>query len=215
MTPADQAVPVRASILARLIPAISYALPAFGAAVSAWLFVGVMEAMKNAESAGIAAVAGGMAEANLTVVITLYLAIFVGLIGVIIGLVRAFSITTTASPSAWLFLIMGVLGIAPMLILWRAESLLLGVLTSRSGPGIVSVADQITTCLMLTIGLAAMGCVLLLVASVVPLPAVLRAKRKWAPATLLLIMELALVAMTIAYHVRTYWFYQARLNERF
>lgn len=215
MTPADQVVPVRVSILARLVPAFSYALPAFGALGSAWLFVGVMGAMKNAESAGIAAVAGGMSEANLAVVITLYLAIFVGLVGVIIGLVRAFSITTTASPSGWLFLIMGVLGIAPMLILWRAESLLLGVLTSRSGPGIVSVADQITTCLMLTIGLAAVGCVILLVASVVPLPTVLRAKRKWAPATLLLIMELALVAMTIAYHVRTYWFYQAKLNERF
>lgn len=215
MTPTDQALPTRVSILARFIPAFSYALPAFGAVASAWLFVGVMQAMRNAESAGIAAVAGGMSEANLAVVVTLYLAIFVGLVGVIIGLVRAFSTTTTASPSGWLFLGMGVLGFAPMLTLWRAESLLLGVLTSRSGPGIVSVADQITTCLMLTIGLAAVACVVLLVASVVPLPAVLRAKRKWAPAIFLLIVELALVGMTIAYHVRTYWFYQAKLNERF
>lgn len=215
MTPADQAVPVRVSILARLIPAISYGLPAFGAACSAWLFINVMQGMRNAESAGIAAVAGGMSEANLAVVITLYLAIFVGLIGVIIGLVRAFSRTTTASPSGWLFLFMVALGFAPMMTLWRAESLLLDVLTSRSGPGVVSVADQISMCRMLTIGLAAVGCVVLLVASVVPLPAVLRAKRKWAPVIFLVVVELALIAMTVAYHVRTYWFYQARLNERF
>jgi hypothetical protein len=208
-------VPARVSILARLIPAFSYGLPAFGAALSAWLFVGVMQGMRNAASAGIAAVAGGMSEANLAVVVTLYLAIFVGLIGVVIGLVRTFSTTTTASPSGWLFLVMGVLGFAPMLTLWRAESLLLDVLTSRSGPGIVSVADQISACLMLTIGLGAAGCLILLVAAVVPLPAFLRAKRKWAPLIFLVVMELALIAMTIAYHVRTYWFYQTRLNERF
>lgn len=215
MTSTDQVTPSRVSILARLIPAFSYALPALGAACSAWLFINVMRAMRYAESAGIAAVAGGMSEANLAIVITLYLAIFVGFVGVIIGLVRAFSKTTTASPSGWLFLFMGVLGFAPMLILWRAESLLLSVLTVGSGPGVVSVADQISTCVMLTIGLAAVGCVLLLVASVVPLPSVLRAKRKWAPLSFLIVMELALIVMTVAYHLRTAWFYQARLNERF
>jgi hypothetical protein len=215
MTPTDQSMPTRVSILARLVPAFSYGLPAFGAAVSAWFFVGVMRAMRFAETAGVAAIAGGMSEANLAVVIALYLAIFVGLVGVIIGLVRAFSTTTTASPSGWLILFLGVLAFAPMLTLWRAESLLLDVLTSRSGSGIVSVADQIIMCLMLTIGLAAVGCVVLLVASVVPLPAVLGAKRKWSPVIFLVVMELALISMTVAYHLRTYWFYQARLNERF
>lgn len=215
LTPADQVVPNRVSILARLIPAFSYALPAFGAACSAWLFTNVMQAMRNAESAGIAAVAGGMSGANLTVVTTLYLAIFVGLVGVVVGVVRTFSTTTTASPSGWLILFMGLMGFSPLLTLWRAESLLLNVLTVRSGPGIVSVADQISTGLMLTIGLAAVACVVLLVASVVPLPAFLRAKRKWAPMIFLVIMELGLVVMAIAYHVRTDWFYQARLNERF
>lgn len=215
MTPTEQAVPTRVSILARLVPAFSYGLPAFGAAVSAWLFVGVMRAMQYAETAGIAAIAGGMSEANLAVVISLYLAIFVGLTGVIIGVVRTFSTTTTASASGWFYLVAGVIGLAPMLTLWRAESLLLDVLTSRSGPGIVSVADQISMCLMLTIGLGALGCLILLAASVVPLPAVLRAKRKWAPLIFLVVMELALIGMTIAYHVRTSWFYQARLNERF
>ena len=215
MTPTDQAGPTSVSILARLIPAFSYALPALGAGLSALLFINVMQAMRNAETAGIAAVAGGMSGANLAVVITLYLGIFFGLVGVIIGLVRAFATTTTASPSGWLILVMGLLGFAPLLTLWRAESLLLDVLRSRSGPGIVSVANQISMCLMLTIGLAAVGCVVLLVASVVPLPDVLRAKRKWAPLIFLIVMELALIALTIAYHLRTSWFYQAGLNERF
>ena len=220
MTPTPEATigqsgSARVSILARLVPSFSYALPALGAALSALLFTGVMRAMRMAAAAGIAAVAGGMSEANMAVVIALYLAIFVGLIGVVIGIVRAFSTTSTASPSGWFYLVAGGLGFAPMLTLWWAESLLLDVLTSRSGPGLVSVADQISTCLMLTMGLAAIGVLILLVVSVVPLPAALRAKQKWSPLIFLVIMELALIGMTIAYHVRTSWFYQAMLNERF
>jgi hypothetical protein len=44
-----QSNPSRVSILARLIPAFSYALPTIGAALSAVLFMGVMRAMRNAE----------------------------------------------------------------------------------------------------------------------------------------------------------------------
>jgi hypothetical protein len=51
MTPTDQSMPTRVSILARLVPAFSYGLPAFGAAVSAWFFAGVMRAMRFAETA--------------------------------------------------------------------------------------------------------------------------------------------------------------------
>jgi hypothetical protein len=210
-----QAVPNRVSILARLAPSLSYALPALGAALSALLFINVMQAMRNAESAGIAAVAGGMSEANLAVVLTLYLAIFVGFIGIIVGLVRAFTTTTTASPAGWFFLIVGLFGLAPMLTLWQAESLLVGVLTSRSGPGIVAVASQISMFLMLTIVLAAVACLVLLVASVVPLPALMRANGKWTPLIFLVVMELAVIGMTILYHLRTYWFYQAKMNEGF
>jgi hypothetical protein len=215
MTPTEQVVPTRVSILARLVPAFSYGLPAFGAALSAWLFIGVMQAIHRAESAGIAAIAGGMSEANLAVVITLYLAIFIGLVGVIMGLVRAFSNVTTASPAGWFYLVAGIIGLAPMLTLWEAESLLIEVLLGRTETGVGAVASQITMCLMLTIGFAIIGCLILLAASVVPLPGFLRAKRKWSPAVFLLIMELALIAMTVAYHMRTYWLYQARLNERF
>jgi hypothetical protein len=218
MTPAsitEQPSPTRVSIFARIIPALSYALPALGAAVSALLFMGVMRAMRMAESAGIAAVAGGMSEANVAIVVTLYLAIFVGLAGIIVGIVRCVSTTTTASPAGWLFLLMGLLGISPMLALWRAESLLLEVLMSRTGPGMAEVGPQISLCLNMTIGLAAVGCLILLVASLVPLPAAMRAKQKWSPVIFLVIVEIVVIAMTIAYHMRTYWFYQARINEGF
>jgi hypothetical protein len=210
-----QVVPKRVSILARLVPAMSYSLPALGAAISALLFIGVMRAMRNAESAGIAAVAGGISEANLAIVISLYLAIVIGFIGIVINFVRALALTTTAPPAGWLFLVMSAFGLTPMLALWRAESVLLDVLMGHYRSGVSEVAQEITTFLMLAPALAAVGCLILLVASVVPLPAALKAKRKWSPVIFLVIVELAVIGMTIAYHMRTYLFYQAGINERF
>jgi len=215
MTPTEQIVPTRVSIVARLIPLISYALPALGAAVSAYLFMGVMQAMKNAESAGIAAVAGGMAEANVAIIATFYIALLFGLAGVIIGLVRAFTRTTTASPAGWFYLVTGIVGFAPVVTLWQAQSLLVEVLVGRIQEGVASVASQITLCLMLTLALTVIGAVILLVASLVPLPRFMRAKLKWSPAVFLVVMELVLILITVAYHMRTYWFYQVKMNERF
>jgi hypothetical protein len=215
MTPTDQIVPSRVSILARLIPSFSYALPAFGSALSALLFVGVLRAMRYAEAAGIAAISGGMSEANIAIVAALYLAVFVGLIGIVVGIVRCVSTTTTASPSSWFFLVTAMIGLAPVLTLWQAESFFLGALTSRSGPGMISVIRLIDTCLTLTLGLAAVGVVVLLVASLIPLPAFLRAKQKWAPVIFLVLMELALIVMTVLFHLRTAWFYNVKLSETY
>jgi hypothetical protein len=53
---------------------------------------------------------------------------------------------------------------------------------------------------------------ILLASSFVPLPAVLRAKRKWAPLIMLLLMETAIIAMTVFYHLRTAWLYSSFRN---
>ena len=196
-------------ILPRIISALSYALPAFGAAVSAWLFIGVLRAMRNAEAAGIGAVAAGLSEANVAILVTLYLAVILGIVGVAIGLVRAFTPSTTASPSAWYFLITALIGFVPMLTLWRGQSLLLDVLFSPARPagGVAAVASDIVLMLMFSIATGLVSVLILLASAVVPFPRFLRAKRKWAPVLMVLIMEGALIAMTVAYHLRTAWLY--------
>ena len=210
MTPEDQpqTTPARISIIARLVPALSYALPALGAAVSAMLLLNVLRAMRNAEAAGIGAVAGGISEANLAILVTLYLAIFIGGAGVVIGLVRLFATTTTASPSALYYLIAGVLGMAPRFALWRAQSLLLDAIIPRSvGAGVSAVAGQITLFSIAAIVLGGVSIIVLLASSFVKLPAILQSKRKWAPLVALLVIETAIIAMTVVYHLRTTWLY--------
>lgn len=215
MTPDPQpppTTPSRVSIVARIVPALSYALPALGAACSAFLFIGVMRAMRNAESAGIAAVAAGISEANIVIVVTLYLAIVVGFIGVVLGFARIFMTTTTASPSGWFYFITGIVGFVPIFALWQAQSLLLEVLFSRS-TNIVDSARQITILLMLAITAGIVSMLILLVSSVIPLPRILHAKRKWAPPVVLVVMEIVVIVMTVLYHMRTAWLYNQYLER--
>ena len=200
--------PTRVSILARLVPVLSYALSSFGAAVTAFLIISVLRAMRNAEMAGAAAVAAGISEANVAILVCLYLAIAIGLAGVVIGLVRMFTSTTTASPSAWFFLITGVLGLVPILTLWSAQSILLGVVFARATEGgVATVAREITLLLMATIGVGLISILFQMASAFVPLPRVLRAKRKWASLIMLLMMQTGIIAMTILYHLRTAWLY--------
>ena len=209
MTPETEASSgvTRASILARIAPAISYALPTLGAAISALLFINVMQAMRNAETAGIAAVAAGVSETNIAILVSLYLAIAVGFIGIVVALIRLLTSTRTVTPSGWFYLITGVIGLVPMFALWQAQSLLLEVIFGMSS-GVVTVASQINLLLMLTISMAAVSILTLLVSTFVPLPRVLRAKRKWAPLIVLVLVEIAVIAMAVAYHLRTAWLYR-------
>jgi hypothetical protein len=172
--------------------------------------LGVLRAMRNAEGAGIGAVAAGISEANLAILLTLYLAIFVGAAGVVIGLVRLFTTTTTASPSALYYLIAGSLGLVPMFALWYAQSLLLDAIFPQStGAGVSEVAGQITLFSIVAIVLGGVSILIVMASSFLPLPAILWGKRKWAPLIALLVMESAIIAMTVVYHLRTAWLYSS------
>jgi hypothetical protein len=61
----------RVSILARLVPSVSYALGMLGAALSAAQLMRVMEAIRSAEATGISTVATGIAEADLPTIVAL------------------------------------------------------------------------------------------------------------------------------------------------
>lgn len=216
MTPSSQIgsehSPARVSILARLVPVFSFSIPMFGAALCAVLLMRVMEAMRNAESAGVAAVAGGMAEANLAITIALFCGAIVGFAGIVVMAVRAFTTTMTASPSTLFFLISGMLAALPIVFLWEAQSVFL---SGMRGGNISLVASSLLLFLRLTIISAAILTPILLVASVIPLPSFLRARHKWAPLVLLILIEFAMIGTGVIFQMRTSWLYQAREMEQF
>jgi hypothetical protein len=195
-----------------MVPVFSYSIPMLGAALSALLFMNVIRAMRFVEAAGVGAVAGGMAEANLPVLVALYLAIFMGMIGILIMIIRCFVSTTTASPSAWFFAIGGVLASMPLMFLWEAQSLMVA---GMKGGNVSLVASSIQLCLTLTIVTSALFVLILLVASVTPLPSLLRAKRNWAPLLLLATTGFALIGAAVAFQIQTSWLYGVSAAEQF
>src|SRR6266498_2994528 len=52
-----------------------------GAAMGALMVFNLLRAMRSAEAAGVSAVAGGLAEANLPIIIAIYFGIVVGFVG--------------------------------------------------------------------------------------------------------------------------------------
>jgi hypothetical protein len=207
-----QTTPSRVSILARLVPSLSYVIAMGGAGLSSLLIVRTFQGMKNAETAGIAAVAGGLSEASQTAAIALYLAIFVGVIGILIMTARSLMTTTTASPSGWFFLITGGLSLIPLGLLWKAESLTVQAI-SPGNHNVVEVASIIQLCLTVTLITSVAFALILLICSLVPLR--LTAKRNYAPLIVMALMELAMIAFTVAFQARASWLDQVRINERF
>ena len=206
----DNSSAARVSILGRLVPVISLCLPLIGEALCAVLLMGVLEAMREAGAAGIGAVTGGMAEANLAMTVALYFGVIVGFIGIVVMTIRAFTATITASPSAWFFALAGLLTFIPLIFLWEAQSYFLEGLNGRN---IVLVAPNIFLFLKLTIGTSAALVPILLVASFIPLPSTLRAKNKWAPLVLLIMIEVLMIGTVVVFQTRTSWLHRASVAE--
>lgn len=212
MTPENE-VPGRVSILARVLPALSCWVIMLGAAFSALALMRVMNAMRNAESAGIGAVANGMAEANLAIVITLYLALFLMTISLLVTIIRKFTAVKTAAPSALFFVIVGALAVVPLSFVWEANSLLLGALMGRAN--VAMIAPNIQICLVLTLVTAGLFSVILLAASVAPLPRFMRARRSWMPIVMLVLMEVMLIALSVAFYIHMSWLQRVGMRESF
>jgi hypothetical protein len=202
---------LRVAVVPRLVPALGFGLAAAGAGIGALLVRQAFLAMRNAEMAGIGAVARGMAEANLPVLGGLYLAIVVGGAGLLILIVRMFVETKTSAPSVWFLLIAGTLGIVPVALFWWAESLIIGALDPGSG-GIVTAANTLTILLPAIMFAAPVVLLLLLTISVWPVHSMVRPK--WGPVAVLLMIEVALIAMAVALQMRTSWLFQVSQAER-
>jgi hypothetical protein len=204
---------IKVSILVRILPAFACWVVILGAATSALSIMGVMRAMRMAEAAGIGAVAGGMAEANLAIVISLYLAVFLMTVCLMVAVIRLFTVNKTAEPSLIFFLIIGALAVIPLALVWQANSLLMGGLMTQANISVI--APNIQICLLLTLITAGLFSLALLAASVAPLPGFMRAKLKWTPIVMLVVMEVVLIALAIGFQVHMSWLRQVGIRESF
>jgi len=202
----------RVAVIPRLIVALSYSVAALGASLSALLLSRVLEAMRDAETAGIGAVTGGIAEANVPVLVSLYLAIAAGFVAIIVAAVRAMVETTTASPPAWFYFAAAAFSFLSIVLLWITESILIPALYPGSA-GIMQVAATIQTLALVTMVVGPVSAFLLLIASVLPIKS--KSRTQWPGILMLVASEIVLIAAAIAFQMRTSWLWRVMEAESF
>jgi hypothetical protein len=111
------------------------------------------------------------------------------------------------------FLIIGALAVIPLALVWQANSLLMGGLMTQANISVI--APNIQICLLLTLITAGLFSLALLAASVAPLPGFMRAKLKWTPIVMLVVMEVVLIALAIGFQVHMSWLRQVGIRESF
>ena len=167
IVPPNEMVRPRMATIPRLLAMASYSLPALGASLSAFFLYRVLQAMRDAENAGIAAVTGGLAEANIPVLVGLYAAIAGGFVTIIVAAVRTSIETTTVSPPAWFYLVVVTFCSVPVGLWWTTESMFIQALYPGSD-GISFVATTISTLITLTMIVGPLVVLLLFILSIIP-----------------------------------------------
>lgn len=203
---------LKVSISARLMAVLAYLIPVIGGALSSLYLMNVMRALKQAETAGIGAVFGGMAESTLPALILLYLGAVCGLVVIIIFVIRAFMQTKTASPTIIFFIFCGILLLVPAGLFFEAESIIIEVLIAPvSSTGIAGVASNINLFLILSIASALFLFILMFVVSVIPFSA--RSKPKLSPLIGAVLVEILLIAAVAVFQWRYLWLYNTMMSQ--
>jgi hypothetical protein len=202
----------KVSFTARLIAAFAYMIPALGGALSSLYLMNVLQAMRQAETAGMTAVMLGMAESTVPVLGSLYLGVFAGLVVIIVLIARMIMQTRTASPSGWFFVLCGFLFLVPAGLFLEAESMIIEVLTMPvSSEGVAAVGSNVASFLILSIISALFVFIALLVMSVIPFSA--RSKPRWSPLIWAVLVEILIIAAVIVFQWRYLWLSKAGMNE--
>jgi biopolymer transport protein ExbD len=195
----DEQTRVRVSVITRLIAAVAYMIPAIGGAVGSLLVINLFRALRTSETAGISAVMNGLKEASLPVIVSFYLAAIFGVVAIIVLVVRMFVKTTTASPPFWFFVVGGILSLIPAALFWKAELLVIEVLSPGSGvdsAGMSGVANDLSQWLILSIIAAPIVFIVLVVLAVLPFKS--RLGPKWASLAVTIVIALTFAGTAIA-----------------
>jgi hypothetical protein len=123
---------------------------------------------------------------------------------IVVLVIRMIVQTKTASPPSWFFLLCGILCLVPAVFFAEAESLIIEVLIDlRNSNGIAGVASNINLFSILSIAAAPVVFILLLAISVIPFSS--KVKPKWSPLITAIIVEILIIAITIAFQWRVLW----------
>jgi TonB family protein len=196
MTP-DQNIsgPIRVSIIERLVPAFAFAVAAISGAVGGGMLFRMLNALRQAENAGYAAIFTGVSEIEFVVAgVLIFAAVLCG-VGILVCAIRLFTTNTTASPPGLLFLMTGVLSLVPAFALHYILHTIKGVVVSadQTNGGISGIAGTITAVTWFAIGSAILIAIVMLAFSFIPFSS--RPGKKSSPLVCLVLAEIFLAIL--------------------
>jgi len=201
MTPDPQAAvaPERApvSILERLAPSLSFALLAISGAAGAMSIKIVFRALGESESVGLDAFYSAMAEVHALAGGILAAAALAGMLGIGVAAVRMFTTNRTSSPPGVLFLLPAGISFISPLITGYAGWLAISTVNNPYLSGIGEVSNTIWVLNWTAIAATAFALVFLVAFAFIPFTS--RHGRKYTPVVFLLVIEAAIVAITILF----------------
>ncbi len=183
----------RVSIAERLVPALSYAVAAVSGAFGALLTMQFLDALRNAETAGMIAFFRGTSEIELAMGIMLGISAALGACGILVSVIRMFTTNTTASPPGVMYLVVGLLSLVPpFAVHYALHTMEHAVMTGVEG-GISSVGATVTALSYFAPVAAFVMIIVLLAFSFVPFTS--RAGRKFSSLIFLIVVEIAILGL--------------------
>lgn len=199
---------VRVSIFERIVPFSALALAAVGGAAGGWSIISLMNTLREAESAGIAAVAGGLAEYTWFPLIFLYVAAALGVVAICVAIGRLVIETKTASPSGISYIVLGLLSLIPVGLVWRSGTLIISVLNGTSTNNIEKLGYTVGEYCLYSMIAAPVILVILLAWSLIPFKS--NPGRRLGPIICLVVVEFLLVVAAVMFQMRIYELIQLR-----
>lgn len=191
---------VRVSIFERIVPFASLALAALGGAAGGWAIISVITAIRQSETAGIGAVATGLAEMGMLPLVFLYGAAALGVVAICVAIGRLVIQTKTASPSGISYLVLGILSLVPAAFAWQAGSIIISLLDGTTEYGLGESGSAVASYCWATLISTPVVLFVLLAWSLIPFKA--KPGRRFGPLICLILVEILLVTVAVAFQLR-------------
>ncbi len=209
---------LRVSIFERLVPLTALAIASLGPGLTAIYIRSVFRALRENENAGIGAVSAGMTEANIAVVVCMYLGVLIGFAAIIVAIARMFAAKETSSPPFWFYILPTFLALIPAGLLWYLESLVFWLIDIANKKSVQIPADEITATHALIgnlsiviIAFSIILAVALLILAMIPFS--VRSGRRIATVIFIVLIEGILIAAAIVFQMNTMEFYKMAMNN--
>ncbi len=194
---------VRVSILERLVPFLGFAVAALGSGAGALYLYGFLSDRLAKRGEGMGSLASELVGSTWITLGSLYVAVFLVIIGTVIAIVRLFTNNTKASPLGVSFLLFGIISLVPAALLWYGTSYVTVIFDPAEGGNYSGYGRSAVNFTLAASIIAPIAALLPMTWSVIPFTS--PPGKRFGPLLALLIVTALLICTAVMYTWRLVW----------